>query len=428
MRLDKTMSEFLITLDPSYRTFLDDKGGVTVRLNKALYGCVESSGLWYENLRASMEGLGYKRNDMDVCVFNKTSKKGIQCTVCIHVDDLLIMSASKSMIKEMTDGLTERYGEISLKHGPVINYLGMVLDFTNTGEVQVTMSGYVDEVLKSSGVPGTARTPGTDGLFEVRDTALPVPEQVRVWFHKHVAMILYLAKRARPELLTAVSYLATRVTKCDSDDIDKLIRLVRYIRGTRDMGIVFRPGASGIRVHLFVDASYGVHVDGRSHTGSCVVIGDLGAVHCRSAKQTIVTKSSTEAELVGLSDSANLGLFLRNFLRLQGYSVPAVVVYQDNLSCMALLARGRSGGERTRHIDIRYFWVKDRVDRGEATIVHKGTSELYANVLTKPLQGSQFVYERGCLTGWPIPENKIKSEENTAEARVKGGRSVRFLV
>jgi hypothetical protein len=402
MRLDKTMTEFIVTLDPSYRAYLDDRGGVTVRLDKALYGCVESSGLWYENLRATMTSLGYKRNELDVCVFNNRNSKGVQCTACVHVDDLLIMSTSKDMIKELTDGLTKRYGEITLKHGPVVNYLGMVLDFSIVGEVQVTMAGYTDDVLKFSGVPGTARTPGTDGLFEVRDTALPVPEEVRVWFHRCVAMILYLAKRSRAELLTAAAYLATRVTKCDSDDIDKLIRLVKYIRGTREMGMILRPGASGIRVHLFVDASYGVHVDGRSHTGSCVVIGDLGAVHCRSSKQQIVTKSSTEAELVGLSDSANQGLFLRNFLTLQGYCMPAVTVYQDNLSCMALLARGRAGGERTRHIAIRYFWVKDRVDRGEATIEHKGTAELYANVLTKPLQGSQFVFERGCLTGWPV--------------------------
>jgi hypothetical protein len=82
---------------------------------------------------------------------------------------------------------------------------------------------------------------------------------------------------------------------------------------------------------------------------------------------------------------------------------------------MALLARGRSGGERTRHIDIRHSWMKERVDEGEATIMHKGTSELYANVLTKPLQGSQFVYERGCLTGWPITgEMDNKPQERTA--------------
>ena len=84
----------------------------------------------------------------------------------------------------------------------------------------------------------------------MRDTALPVSEEVRVWFHRIVAMILYLSKRSRPELLTAISYLATRVTKCDSDDVDKLIRPIRYIRGTREMGLVLRPGASGITDHF----------------------------------------------------------------------------------------------------------------------------------------------------------------------------------
>jgi hypothetical protein len=109
--------------------------------------------------------------------------------------------------------------------------------------------------------------------------------------------------------------------------------------------------------------------------------------------------------------------------------MPALIVYQDNMSCMALIARGRSGGERTRHIDIRYFWVKDRVDRGEATIVHEGTAELYATVLTKPLQGSQFVYGRGCLTGWPATvEEKSKPLEGATETVAKAVRSVRFSV
>ena len=152
-----------------------------------------------------------------------------------------------------------------------------------------------------------------------------------------------------------------------------------------------------------MDASYGVHRDGKSPTGSCVVIGDIGAVHCRSTKQQIVAKSSTEAELVGLSDSANQGLYIRNFLVMQGYRMAPFIVYQDNLSCMALLARGRSGAERTRHVAIRYFWTKERVDMGEMRIVHKGTKEMYANVLTKPLQGSQFVYEKASLTGWGVP-------------------------
>jgi Reverse transcriptase (RNA-dependent DNA polymerase) len=77
MRLDKTMSESLVTLDPSFSTFVDDRGGVTVKFQKALYECVESSGRWYENLRATMLSLGYQHNEMNVCVFNKRDKKGV---------------------------------------------------------------------------------------------------------------------------------------------------------------------------------------------------------------------------------------------------------------------------------------------------------------------------------------------------------------
>jgi hypothetical protein len=71
--------------------------------------------------------------------------------------------------------------------------------------------------------------------------------------------------------------------------------------------------------------------------------------------------------------------------------VDRVVICQDNMSCMALIERGRSAAERTRHIAIRYFWVKERVEQGEAIIRHLGTKDMYANLLTKPLQGAQFL-------------------------------------
>ena len=93
-----------------------------------------------------------------------------------------------------------------------------------------------------------------------------------------------IAKRTKPECLTVVAFLATRVNKCTVDDVEKLQRLVRYIHNTRDSAVLMRPGVSGLSVRLFVDASYGVHSDGRSYTGSCIFIGDVGAVHCRSSK------------------------------------------------------------------------------------------------------------------------------------------------
>ena len=398
MRLDATMSGMMIKLDDQYAQYMDNKGNIVVRLDKALYGCVESAALWHEHLSATLESMGYRKNEYEVCVFNKVVD-GVQCTAAVHVDDLIITSTDQNMIDELCRGLKGRYGEITRHDGPILNYLGMVFDLSHCGEVRMHMKGYTMDTIQYAGVHGRARTPATNGLFDTREGAELVLEPVRVWFHSVVANLSYLAKRAKPECLTAVAYLATRVTKCMGDDVEKLRRVLKYVADTVERGVVFRPGKLGLCVRVFIDAAYGVHSDGRSHTGSCVVIGDVGAVHCKSSKQSIVTKSSTEAELIALSDSANQGLYVRNFLLSQGYKVGPVTIYQDNTSCMTLVDRGRSGAERTRHIGIRNFWIRERVELGEAVVVHKGAKEMYANALTKPLQGAQFVYERECLTG-----------------------------
>ena len=138
--------------------------------------------------------------------------RGIQCTATVHVDDLLISSKDERIIMELAEGLRDIYGEISLAHGPKINYLGLQVNMEVQGEARITMDGYVEEMLATSGVKGTARTSATDGLFKTRDTAPEVPQTVSVLFHRVVAQMLYLAKRVRPECLTAVAYLATRVT------------------------------------------------------------------------------------------------------------------------------------------------------------------------------------------------------------------------
>ena len=241
----------------------------------------------------------------------------------------------------------------------------MVFDVTRPGEAKVPMKCLVEDMLVCSETPGGARTPGTENLFLVRLETTKATEVERGHFHTMVAKLLYLAKRARPDCLTAVAFLATRVSRCDGNDLDKLTRLIKYVRATRGHGIRLRIGEEGIVVKVLVDVAYGVHADGKSHTRSCIVIGEMGAVHCKSYKQQIVTKSSTEAELVALSDSTNQGIHVRNFLIAQGYKMEPLIIYQDNLSCMALVERGRSAAERTRHINIRYYWVKERVSTGE---------------------------------------------------------------
>ena len=178
------------------------------------------------------------------------------------------------------------------------------------------------------------------------------------------------------------------------------MRLLGYIYKVSNRGVTLKVGDT-MRVSAYIDAAYGVHTSsGKSHTGCVIVIGDAGPVFSKSAKQKIVTKSSTEAELVGLSDTASPAIHMHHFLAAQGYKMGPVVIYQDNMSCMALVKRGQPGSERSRHIGIRYFWVCERVSDGQVVVEHLGTEHMYANLLTKPVQGAQFVREREELINW----------------------------
>jgi hypothetical protein len=262
------------------------------------------------------------------------------------------------------------------------------------------MDHCVQDILQGCGEVKVKPTPAASTLFDVRADAAKATEDQKKMFHTQVAKVLYLAKRVRPECLTAVSFLATRVHACDVDDLAKLRRLHGYLKGTPHRGIVLRVGEH-MSVTGYIDAAYGVHSDsGKSHTGCAIVIGEMGAVFAKSTKQKIVTKSSTEAELVGLSDTASQAIHLRNFVQNQGYETGPAVIYQDNLSCMALMKRGGPGSERSRHINIRHFWMKEKVDDGEVVVRHLSTERMFANSLTKPVQGAQFATERHGLTGW----------------------------
>ena len=183
----------------------------------------------------------------------------------------------------------------------------------------------------------------------------------------------------------------------------KLRRMLGYLLSTQTRGIVLRIGdsMSVSTVSVYADASYGVHSDsGKSHTGCVIMIGEAGPVLVNSSKQKIVTKSSSEAELVSVSDSASQGIHLWNFLGAQGYDMPPLRLLQDNKSTISLLMRGGPASQRSRHIDIRYFWVHERLKSGTVSLTHLPTEDMVANILTKPVQGAQFIKERRLLTNW----------------------------
>jgi hypothetical protein len=345
--------------------------------------------------------MGFQSIDVDRCVFRKV-QAGRETWIGIYVDDLAIFGDSEAEVDSAISGLKRAYPDIAVHRGRTLNYVGMLFDHSTAGVCRVTMPNFVRELLDEvSDIRGTSGTPATATLFEVSGSAdhgVMLPEERRKRFHSLVAKLLYLAKRCRPDLLTSVAFLTTRVLAATAADWDKLTRVVRYIRGTASMGIVLRADLP-IRVHAYVDASYAVHADMRSHTGALITLG-AGPVFASSSRQRLNTKSSTEAELVALSDALGQIIWTRNFLLGLGLNTPAVRVAQDNEATIALVRNGRSNSSRTRHIATRYFFVADRVATGEVQVYHLRTEDMIADILTKPMAIALFRALRAGLLNW----------------------------
>lgn len=152
-------------------------------------------------------------------------------------------------------------------------------------------------------------------------------------------------------------------------------------------------------MYTWVDASYAVHRDMKSHTGGAVSFG-RGVIMSKSSKQKLNTKSSTEAELVGASNYLPYPIWMKKFLEAQGYTLNKNVFYQDNQSTIRLERNGRkSCGPNSRHIDIQYFFIKNRLELEDIVVEHCPTEQMLADFYTKPLQGNLFRKFRAVVMG-----------------------------
>jgi guanyl-specific ribonuclease Sa len=402
MRLDPMLARILVEMYPEYAIFMQRNGTIVVQLDQALYGWVEASRLWFEHLTSTLTAGGYIQNPYDRCVFNRTDEEGVQLTTCLHVDDLLVTCSSDAAASRLFAVLECSYpGKVKTKPGPVVDYLGMTLDFRCKGEVKITMDNNINQILEECGVTKGRTTPAGEHLFDIREDDARLDPDAKRTFHSIVCKVLFVAMRVKPECMTAVSFLTGRVQDPGEDDQKKLYRLLGYLYETRGTGIVLRIGDE-MKVSSYIDAAYGVHKEsGKSHTGSFVTIGEGGPIYVSSGKQKVVTKSSTEAELIATSDKAGNGISLNHFLREQGHAMGPVTLHQDNTSTITLLKRGGPASERTRHLSIREFWLTQQINDGVVTIQHLPTEAMYANILTKPVvQGAQFQKERQGLTYW----------------------------
>ena len=391
--LSSEQADVLCELKSEWNQYRRSDGTLLCLVLKALYGGIHSGKLFNDHLTSTLVKFGFKTNPYDRCVFNKDFN-GNQCTAIVHVDDLKISCVDPQALEDTLNELIRVYKKLTVSRGDSHCYLGMDLQYL-PGKVKVDMSRMVREIIEEFKPTTSFKTPAAQHLFEINPNGIPLSKKDKESFHSMVAKLLYLAKRGRPDVLLPVSFLTTRVQHPDEDDAKKLQRIIGYLMATPNL--VLTIGASDIlQIQSFIDASHAPHADAKSHTGMVITLGQ-GALACKSNKQKLVSKSSTVAEIIAISDGIDDTMWCQEFMRAQGYEMKPAVLHQDNQSAIVLAEKGRLNHQKTRHVNIRYFGIIDLVERKEVNIVYTPTEEMIADFFTKPLQGMSFNKARSAI-------------------------------
>jgi hypothetical protein len=163
------------------------------------------------------------------------------------------------------------------------------------------------------------------------------------------------------------------------------------------------------------DASWAVHDDCTGRSGIIVLINGC-CVGSWTSKQKIVTRNSTESELVALTDAVSHVLWFRNWLKwyLKTDDLEPTPIYQDNQSVISLQRTGPKTAHRTKHLGVRFFWARERVAMGDIIIIYCPTADMIADIHTKPKHGKVFVVLWNKATGnfdvLPIDDPKLNKK------------------
>ena len=164
MMLTPEVADILCSIDPTYRKFQRKDKKITVRLKKALYGCIQSAVLWYEELASTLERIGFVKNPYDICSFDRVRGHTTD-RILVYVDDLFITSENQEILQTIADALKTSYGGITTTKGLHHAFLGIQWDFTIPGQVSLMMEGYISNVLTKYKISKTSISPATDNLF-----------------------------------------------------------------------------------------------------------------------------------------------------------------------------------------------------------------------------------------------------------------------
>lgn len=367
------------------------------KLKKAVYGLKQSSRAWNARVNEVLSNLGYNKSKYEYCLFVK--KNGNSLTmVALYVDDFFVFSNDCKEIECLKSKLGLEFNIKDL--GEAKQCLGVNISRDNKkNAIYLDQEDYIDQVLKNFGMDN-CKIVSTPIECKAEKIGNIDADLSNLPYQKLIGSLMYLAVLTRPDITFAINYLS-QFNNCYSEYHWQCAkRILRYLKGTKHFKLCFsKDNVNDCNLEGFVDSDWANDSDRKSYTGYVFKLSG-GPISWQSSKQNSTALSSTEAEYIGLCEASKEAVYLKNLLNeLVGFDKP-VTIFNDNQSAHKL-ATNPVFHKRSKHIDVKYHFVRECVSNNVVNIKYQQTNEMVADILTKGLpriKHSYFVQKLGMMS------------------------------
>ncbi|CAI7740853.1 unnamed protein product [Closterium sp. NIES-54] len=340
---------------------------------------------WYLKFDEALMDFGFERSECDPALYHLVRHEG-RLSLYLYVDDILLMSSSMVLLEDVKGLLSSRFRMKDL--GEAKYYLGVQIERDESG-ILIHQERYILNMLESFGLSeaNPVRTPLLAGFDMHAHAEEPLlrDELVRL-YQSIVGSLMYASTTPQPQIAYAESQLSKVVSCPKAFHLQAAKRVLRYLKGCVKSGI-FYPAHSKPQVELvgFSDADYaGDSADRKSHTGYVYCLNSA-AISWQSKRQPVVALSTTESKYISLCQCIQEGVWLKRLFGEFGHEFAGgVPVFVDNQSAIALAQNACLHG-RTKHMQVRWHFIREMVACGEVILRWCPTNRQAAHILTKPL-------------------------------------------
>lgn len=361
-----------------------DTSNMVCKLHKSLYGLKQSPRAWFDRLTRVVREDGFAQCQTDHTMFVKHSPEGRIALFIVYVDDIVITGDDHDQISHLKSILTEEFEVKDL--GQLKYFLGMEIARTRDG-ICVSQRKYTLDLLKETGMLEckVANTP-VEPMKQSEEESVPADKDR---YQSLVGKLIYLT-HTRPDIGFAVSLASRYMSNPTETHMKALNRILQYLKGTPGRGLYFQKSHNqGIEVYTDSDWA-GSLSDRKSTTGYCTFVwGNL--VTWRSKKQSVVARSSAEAEFRAMAQGICEGIWLKRML--DEIKIPTnytMRILCDNKAAISI-AKNPVHHDRTKHVEIDKHFIKEKIDHEIISVNHISSNRQTADILTKAL--SRHTYE-----------------------------------